>query len=275
MAMTLALPWNLDPVALTLGPVQIRWYGILFTAGLLLAIRLGTPLARTVGVTPEQDDSLVAWVVAGVVVGARLGHVLFYEPGKYLADPLSVLAVWHGGLASHGGVIGGLLGLLFFARKRGIPELPLLDVAAAVAPFTGAAIRLGNFCNSEIIGHPTTLPWAVRFVRVDDLPRHPAQLYEAITYSMIGLLLWQTARRRPARRPGWLLGWSLVLVFTARFALEFLKEPQVAVEARWPLDLGQLLSLPAVAVGLLLLFRASRPNDALPSPQPDSSGDRS
>jgi prolipoprotein diacylglyceryl transferase len=247
-----ALTWNVDPVLLSVGPFSIHWYGLLFTGGILLASWLGLPLARRDGLPAEEQDTLLWWIVIGVVVGARLGHVLFYEPARYFGHPLEILAIWHGGLASHGGVLGLLVALVLFARRRGIPPLPLFDAAAVVAPLTGAAIRIGNFFNSEIIGRPSGLPWAVTFLRVDDVPRHPAQLYEALAYGVIGIGLLRAARLRQSR-PGRLLGWSLVLVFSTRFLLEFLKEPQVAAEAGWLLDLGQLLSLPAIVAGVLLI----------------------
>ena len=252
------LIWNADPVAVTLGGLQLRWYGVLFTGGLLLAAHRGAALVRQVGVPAGEVDLLFTWVVAGVVIGARVGHVLFYQPGRYLVDPLAILAVWQGGLASHGGVIGLAVGVAAYARGRALPLLPVLDAVAVVAPLSGAAIRVGNFMNSEIIGRPTTLPWAVTFARVDLVPRHPAQLYEAASYAAIGLLLWRSVRSRAGVCPGLLLGLSLVLVFSVRFALEFLKEPQIAAEAAWPLNLGQLLSLPAIIVGVVLMVRALR-----------------
>jgi prolipoprotein diacylglyceryl transferase len=253
------MTWHLDPVAVTLFGVTIRWYGLLFAGGLLLAARLGTPLVRAAGLSNDEVERLFGWIVAGVVIGARLGHVLFYEPARYFADPVSILEIWHGGLASHGGVLGILAAIVIFARRRRIPVLPLLDAVAVVAPFAGAAIRLGNFANSEVIGRPSTVPWAVTFSRVDLVPRHPTQLYEALAYTLIGVGLWRAARSGATARPGWLLGWSLLLIFTVRFLLEFLKEPQVATEAGLPLDFGQLLSLPALlAAGAILLWSRRR-----------------
>jgi phosphatidylglycerol:prolipoprotein diacylglycerol transferase len=261
----LRLVWNVDPVLLRLGPLAIRWYGLLFAAGLLAAYQVGVRSFERAGGSAEEASRLLGYVVAGTVIGARLGHCLLYEPGYYLAHPLEILAVWRGGLASHGGALGIVLAVWIFARRHGRSPLWLLDRVAVCAPVAAACIRVGNFFNSEIVGRPTSVPWAVVFARLDPQPRHPAMLYEAAAYLAIFLaMLWLERRTGIGDRPGALTGLVLVLIFGFRFGIEFLKEPQEAFEASMPLDLGQLLSAPAMAIGAWLLATARR--RSLPQP---------
>lgn len=253
----LRLVWNVDPVLLHLGPLQLRWYGLLFTAGILLAYRVGVWSFELAGGDREETNRLLSYVVVGTVVGARLGHCLLYEPAYYLRHPLEILAVWRGGLASHGGAVGIVLAVWLFARRTGRDLRWLLDRVAVTAPIAAASIRVGNFFNSEIVGRPSNGPWAVVFARLDPLPRHPAMLYEAAAYLItFGVMLWLEWLTGIRERLGALTGILLVLVFGARFAIEFLKEPQEAFEAALPLDLGQLLSIPAVLIGVLLVTAA-------------------
>lgn len=250
--------WDVGPILVEVGPLAVRWYGVLFAAGFLAGYLLVRRIYRREG-KPEADlDVLLLYLVAGTVVGARLGHCLFYDPAYYLAHPLEILQIWEGGLASHGGALGVLLALYLYARRHpGQPYLWLLDRIAVPAALAGAFVRVGNFFNAEILGEPTDLPWAVVFARVDPVPRHPAQLYEAIGYAAIFVVLLALYRRYGARTPrGMLLGTFLVLVFTYRFLVEFVKLPQAAFEPGLALSVGQLLSLPFVAAGVLLLLRA-------------------
>jgi len=259
----LRLVWNVDPVLLQLGPLAIRWYGLLFATGLLAAYQVSLrSFARTDG-SADEAGRLLAYVVGGTIIGARLGHCLVYEPGYYLAHPFEILAVWRGGLASHGGALGIAVAVWIFARRTGRPYLWLLDRVAVGAPAAAVCIRVGNFFNSEIVGRPSTVPWAVVFSRIDSLPRHPAMLYEAAAYLVIlGAMLWLERRTTLASHPGALTGVLLVLVFSFRFGVEFLKEPQEAFEASMPLDLGQLLSVPAVAIGGWLVGTVRRRSQA-------------
>lgn len=259
-----SLSWNVDPTLWHLGPLELRWYGVCFAVGILLAFQLGRRVLEPDGVTHRQTDRLLGYLVVGTLVGARLGHCLFYEPAFYLIHPLQILFIWRGGLASHGGVVGILIATWLFARRLGWRYLWLADRIAVVAPIAAASIRVGNFFNSEIIGRPATGPWAITFLRVDGQPRHPAQLYEATFYLMVQVLALALYRRTSiARRPGALLGAILVIIFSFRFLVEFLKEPQTPFEARMWLDLGQLLSIPAIAVGAFLLWRALQGEDEL------------
>lgn len=250
--------WSVSPDILHLGPFTLRWYGLLFAAGFLVGFYLMRHIYRREG-RPERDlDTLLWHLLIGTVVGARLGHCLFYEPEYYLSNPIEIFKVWEGGLASHGGTVGVFVALILYTRRR--PDQPLLWLADRLAVPTALAasfIRLGNLFNSEIYGHMTTVPWAFVFERVDPHPRHPTQLYEAIVYAVLfGILLALYRRgvliRWPKGRP---LGVFLVWVFGWRWVIEWVKEPQEAFSLGLPLNMGQLLSLPFVAVGLYLMLR--------------------
>jgi phosphatidylglycerol---prolipoprotein diacylglyceryl transferase len=250
--------WDVDPVLFSAGPLQVRWYGAFFAAAFLFGFLLMRWVYRREG-RPEADlDGLFLSALVGGVVGARLAHVVVYEPARFLADPLEVFALWRGGLASHGGAAGIVLAIWLHCRRRpDRPFLATLDRAALVALPGGALIRVGNLFNSEIVGHPTDVPWAVVFARLDPLPRHPAQVYEALAYAAIFAVLLTLYRRRGRElAPGVLLGWTLVLAFTARTLVEFVKTPQAEWETSLPVTAGQLLSLVPVALGVWLLVRA-------------------
>lgn len=249
--------WNVDPVAFALGPVAVHWYGLLFAVGFFVGLRLMTRMYVREGRDPAELDLLFGYVVAGVLVGARLGHCLFYDPAYYFAHPLDILKIWEGGLASHGGVVGLVVAAWLFRRHPGGPDLLwLLDRVAIPGALGGMCIRLGNFMNSEIVGLPTNVSWAVVFERVDGLPRHPVQLYEAVAYALIFVALFGAYRRGAGQRRGLLTGSLLALVFAARFGLEFFKTPQESFALQGALNLGQWLSVPCVLAGLYLMWRA-------------------
>ena len=251
--------WNADPIAVSIGPLSIHWYGLLFAAAFIAGLRIMGRMFAREGRDKNDLDSLLGFVVIGALVGARLGHCLLYDPVYYLSNPLDILKIWEGGLASHGGVIGILLAVWAFARKGKYPFWWLLDRIAVPAALGGAFIRIGNFMNSEIVGMPTIASWAVIFERVDDLPRHPVQLYEAAAYLMIFAVLYSAWRAPGVRsRQGLLAGNFLVLVFAARLVLEFFKTPQAAYEAGYFLTVGQWLSIPCILTGLWLVARAGR-----------------
>lgn len=205
-------------------------------------------------------DSLLMYMVAGTVIGARLGHVLFYDPAYYMSHPLEIIMIWKGGLASHGGTLGILIAIYFYCRKHADqPYLWLLDRLAIPAALGACFIRIGNFFNSEILGLPTNVPWAIVFERIDDLPRHPVQLYESITYAVIFIILLTIYKQLFDRlKDGILLGTMFTLTFGARFFLEFIKTHQAAYEDGFALTVGQWLSVPMVIVGILLLLRGLR-----------------
>jgi prolipoprotein diacylglyceryl transferase len=249
--------WNADPIAVAIGPLSIHWYGLFFAAAFIVGLHIMGRMFVRDGRDRSDLDSLLGFVVIGALVGARLGHCLVYDPAYYLANPLDILKIWEGGLASHGGVAGLLVAVWAYARSRSYPFLWLLDRIAVPAALGGAFIRMGNFMNSEIVGIPTIVSWAVIFTRVDDLPRHPVQLYEAAAYLLIFVVLALAYQAQGIRRrQGVLAGFFLVLVFAARFALEFFKTPQAAYEAGFSLTVGQWLSVPCVLAGLWLVARA-------------------
>ncbi len=256
----LYIVWDVDPEILHIGIFHLRWYGLLFATGFFVGYFIMKKFFRESRIPLSYLDALTVYVVLGTVIGARLGHVLFYAPDYYLAHPVEIVQIWKGGLASHGGAIGILIALWLFTRKyRKIELLWLLDRLVIPAALGGALIRIGNLFNSEIIGKPTDLPWAFIFVRVDSTPRHPSQIYEALAYLGVFLLLWfYYQKHRPSPPRGKLFGWFLILVFTARFFIEFVKEIQEPFEAALPLDMGQILSIPFILVGAYFVFRSSK-----------------
>ena len=252
--------WDVSPELLRLGPFALRWYGVCFALGFFLGYFIVRRIFRREN-KPERDlDRLLFYMLAGTIVGARLGHCLFYEPAYYLSRPLEVLMFWKGGLASHGGAIGILTALYLYSRSR--PEQPylwLLDRIAVPTALGGCFIRLGNLFNSEILGTLTDVPWAFVFARIDEVPRHPVQLYESIAYAFVFVVLLVVYRKWGDRTPrGLLTGLFLVLVFGARFFIEFVKMLQAAFGEALPLGMGQLLSIPMILAGLVLLWRADR-----------------
>ncbi len=256
-----AIVWDVDPIIIHIGARGIRWYGLLFALAIYLGYRFFERVFREEKLPPQLLDRLALYVIIGIIVGARLGHVLFYDWPYYSRHPIDIIKIWEGGLASHGGAFGILLAFWLFVRKyrSQYPQLSylwLLDRMVIPTALGGALIRLGNLFNSEILGRPADLPWAFIFKRIDNLPRHPAQLYEAVTYFLVFLLLrWLYRRRQWGRYRGRLLGPFLTLVFGMRFVIEFFKERQESFQHPLPVDMGQLLSIPFVLVGLYLWFR--------------------
>ena len=252
--------WNANPELLNLGWLSIRWYGLLFASGFFFGFLFMRYVYTRERKPIAHLDSLLFYMMVSAIVGARLGHCFFYEPEYYLANPLEILFVWQGGLASHGGAIGILVGLYLYTRNRpDQPYLWLLDRIAIPTALAGSFIRLGNLFNSEILGTPSDKPWAFVFERYDMQPRHPVQLYESLAYLLTFVILSALYRRLGESAPrGFYLGVFLILVFSARFALEFFKERQADYATAFPLSVGQLLSIPAVLAGLALLLRMNK-----------------
>jgi prolipoprotein diacylglyceryl transferase len=253
--------WSVDPELIRMGPLAIRYYGLGFVFAFGFGLRLMRTAYRSAGRVDEKLSLLLWHVMAGALIGARLGHCLLYDPAYYLTHPFVILWVWRGGLASHGGAIGIFASLYLYSRRQSsVPYLWLLDQIVVPTALAGALIRLGNLFNSGIYGQPTLVPWAFVFTRIDPLPRHPTQLYESLAYGLIFvLLLWLHRTERVHAGRGLLLGLFLVLVFTFRFLVEFLKVPQESYAHHLPLNAGQLLSLPMVGLGLWLLVRLQGP----------------
>jgi prolipoprotein diacylglyceryl transferase len=249
------LIWDVDPDLIHIGPFRVRWYGLFFASGFLVGYAILTQIYRREGRPVENLSALFVYLLFGTIIGARLGHVLLYHPDYYLARPWEILMIWQGGLASHGGFTGVLIAIYLYLRKyRDMTFLQLADRLAIAALWTAGMIRIGNFFNSEILGTPSSAPWAIVFRRVDDIPRHPAMLYEAAAYLLVFCALytayWKT---KIAEYPGRILGVTLATSFLARFLIEFVKENQAPFEEALVLNMGQLLSLPFIAAGILLI----------------------
>lgn len=258
--------WNVDPEFINLfDRYSVRYYSILFGLGIYLSGWLTYQHLKKSKHSQISFEHLSIYIIMGIVIGARLGHCLFYDPTYYLANPIEMLlpiqkieGAWtftgYLGLASHGGSIGVLLALYLFSKRKKIQFLQLLDIVALATPLAGAFIRLGNFMNSEIIGQPTNGNYGIIFEQVDQLPRHPSQLYEAITYFIIFILLYAN-KRQLFQYTGRYFGIMVMLVFIARFAIEFTKIDQASFEAGMLLNMGQLLSIPFILIGAYFTFR--------------------
>jgi len=255
--------WNVDPEIINVLGISIRYYGLLFVSGLILCFFILGWIFKRENIPYEHLEKLSIYGMIGILAGARLGHCLFYEPSYYLSHPLEMILPitfppdggikfsGYQGLASHGGVLGLLIALYFYSRKTKHSMIDTIDLIAVVAGLSFGFIRLGNFMNSEIIGIPTTKPWGVIFERVDYVPRHPAQLYEAISYFIIfAIMMILYKKMRDRFKNGFFFGLANVLFFTARFIIEFVKENQVGFEDVMTFNMGQLLSLPYIVVGI-------------------------
>ncbi len=243
--------WNINPILLEFGFLKIRWYGAMFATAFVFCYSMMQWVYQREGKDVEELDRLLWYTAIGTVLGARLAHVFIYDPAFYLAHPSKILAIWEGGLASHGANIGILLALYFYKRGTDYSYLWLLDRVAFPCAMGGCFIRIGNFFNSEILGTVTNQPWGIIFARVDDLPRHPVQLYEAFCYALIFFILLQVYKKtydKPIR--GLIFGLFTTLVFLVRIFLEFFKTEQAMYESDLPLTTGQLLSVPFVLAGI-------------------------
>ena len=257
------IQWNVHPELFQLGFLTIRWYGLLFALAFILGFRVFEKILMAEKIPMEHLDRIFVTMVISTIVGARVGHCLFYEPEIYLNDPIRILKVWEGGLASHGAAVGIFSALAFYCKKYKMNWLWLVDRLCLTVALAGGFIRLGNLFNSEILGKPTQLPWSFVFTSVDRVPRHPTQLYESITYfSSFGLLYWLYWKKKKGEARGYLFGLFLILIFGSRFVWEFLKENQVAFESSLPLNLGQLLSIPLILAGAILMYRSGQPTAA-------------
>ena len=277
--------WNPDVVAFSLGPLEVRWYSLLWCIGLFAVYQLMHYLFKEQKLGEDKFEPMFLYCFLGILIGARLGHCLFYEPEYYLSRPMEMIlpmrkfadGEWHftgyEGLASHGGTLGLMIAIILYSRNVKLNLMHVLDNVAIVTPICACAIRLGNLMNSEIIGHPTDVPWAFVFERVDMLPRHPGQLYEAICYAIFFFIGWfiyrlslkkETMERYTsnARKPlvdirvgsGFYFGLCLFLIFLSRIFIELTKENQVDFESGMMFNMGQLLSVPFVLLGLYCML---------------------
>lgn len=254
---------GLDPIALELGPLVLRWYSLAYIAGILAAWWLLMRMVKRPAspMTTKNVDDLVTWCTLGVILGGRLGYVLFYNPAQYLADPLSALKLWEGGMAFHGGLAGVILAIFLYTRSQGLSTLRVLDYVAVVTPIGLLLGRLANFVNGELWGRPTDGSWGVIFPDAGPEPRHPSQLYEAaleglLLLVLLSMLFWLTDARK---KPGLLGGLFILGYGVSRFVIEYFREPdtQLGVLATG-LTMGQTLSLPLIAGGMWLLATLGR-----------------
>ena len=286
MSCELFIHWNPDLVFFHLGPLAVRWYGLCWLVGFAVAYLLVRRLYREQKIKDELFDPLFIYCFMGILLGARLGHCIFYEPDYFLTSVRGIIEMFlpirfvdgninyagnwlfqltggaaafvgYEGLASHGGTLGLMIALWLYVKKTKLNIWTVLDNIAIATGSMACFIRLGNLMNSEIIGKVTDVPWAFIFERVDQMPRHPGQLYEAIAYAILFGILWYLHKRMPEKiGTGWYFGFCLAYIFTFRFVIEYTKEVQEAFEASLPLDMGQILSIPFVILGVWCMVRA-------------------
>jgi prolipoprotein diacylglyceryl transferase len=273
--------WNPDLVAFHIGPFAVRWYGLMWIIGLTLAYLVVQRLYKEQKIKDELFDPLFLYCFVGILAGARLGHCIFYQPdvfltswrgiiemllpihfgndGSWLGETFGFYVIGYAGLASHGGTLGLMIALWLYVKHTKLSIWSVLDNIAIATGTTACFIRLGNLMNSEIIGKITDVPWAFIFEKVDSMPRHPGQLYEAIAYALLFCILWVLHKRMPEKiGTGWYFGFCLTYIFTFRFFIEYTKEVQEAFEASLPLDMGQILSIPFIILGVWCMIRAKR-----------------
>ena len=273
--------WDPDLVAFRLSFIVVRWYGLMWLIGLALAYFVVKRLYKEQKIKDELFDPLFIYCFFGILIGARLGHCLFYQPQDFLTSWQGIVEMllpihignngsWWGetfgffptgyaGLASHGGTLGLMIALWLYVRKTKLSIWTVLDNIAIATGTTACFIRLGNLMNSEIIGKITDVPWAFIFEKVDSMPRHPGQLYEAIAYALLFFIMWALHKKMPEKiGTGWYFGFCLTYIFTFRFFIEYTKEIQEAFEATLPLDMGQILSIPFIIIGVYCMIRAKK-----------------
>lgn len=253
--------WNVDPEIFRLGSLSVRWYGLLFASGFLIGYYIGEKMFKWEKVNPKWLDSLFIYLIVATIVGARLGHVLFYGWEYYSQHPWEIIKVWHGGLASHGGALGIMVALLLYSKYVSHRSLLwVLDRVVVPTALVAALIRTGNLMNSEIYGIQTSLPWGFIFDRNGEtVAKHPTQIYEALSYLFgFGLLMYMYWKTKAKDKQGMLLGVFFIITFLSRFLIEFIKEDQEAFEATMSLNMGQWLSIPFVIAGIILVAVAYR-----------------
>jgi prolipoprotein diacylglyceryl transferase len=281
------ITWNPAPEIFTIPGIEwpVRWYGLMWALAFILSHFFMNRIFKAEGRSEKNLDTLTLYIILATIIGARIGHCLFYGPWfdevnaegivineGYLAHPLNILKVYEGGLASHGGAIGILTGMILYCRKTKESWLWLFDRLVVVVPLASMCIRIGNLINSEIIGKVTDVPWAFIFVQEDNQPRHPAQLYEAVFCFFLFLFMyWFWKNKRETVGPGFMFGMMCVLLFIERFVDEFFKENQVAFEDGMALNMGQWLSVPFILLGAFMMFRSYKMKPAGYSQQAEAS----
>jgi len=252
------ITWNVNPEIFRIGSIAIRWYGLFFAISFYLGYIIMERIFKKEGVPLNVLDSLATYMIIATVIGARLGHVLFYQPEYYFAHPIEILKIWEGGLASHGAAVGIIFAIWLFSRKHEQSFFWTIDRIVIVVALAGFFIRMGNLMNSEIYGTTTNLPWGFIFAHDrggDGLAHHPTQIYEGFSYlAIFGYLLWYYIKKNGKPLEGYLFSMFLILVFGVRFLVEFIKLVQVEEESKYILDLGQALSIPLILAGFWILW---------------------
>ncbi len=252
--------WNVDPEIFSIGFFSLRYYSLMFIIGFLVMGEYVRKLFKKYDQDPELVSSLTTHIIVGMLIGSRLVHCLFYEPQYYFANPIDILKIWEGGLASHGGYLGVIIAVWFYMKKhKDLNFFWMLDLLAGPCLFVGGLIRVGNLFNSEILGKPTRLPIGVIFQRVDPFPRHPAMVYEAIGYFSVAMILFMLERKKFTQwKKGSIFAIAIILAFTFRFFIEFVKDEQATFRLTSLLNMGQLLSIAFVLGGILLWFKLQK-----------------
>ena len=276
MIRPLSIVWNFDPVFFSIGSLDIRYYGLMWALAILIGAKFFDNFCKREGLPPKVSESIFIYGTLATIIGARLGHCLFYDPMEYLSKPWTIITGFRdGGMASHGAAIGLLIGLWLFSRKNKLPYIWSLDRIMIAVGIGGAVVRLGNLFNSEIFGMATTLPWGFEFVRsakwVNEFAPaavHPTQIYEALCYLVLFIILWWMYYKKDTarRRPGLMFGLFLIVLFGTRFLIEFIKNPQEDFEVNMLLNMGQLLSIPFILTGIVILWCALRKPPLDPAP---------
>ena len=265
MTNLLSVVWDFNPVLVSIGGFEIRYYSLMWAAALLVGAWIFSYFCKKEGKPQSLADSAFLYIALGTMIGARVGHCLFYEPEYYLLKPWAIITeIRNGGLASHGATIGIILSIWLCSRKNKVSTMWMTDRLGVIAPISGALIRFGNLFNSEIIGHQTDMPWGFKFMRLyrglpaEQVPAcHPTQLYEALCYIATFLVLWWMYNKTEApRRRGLLFGVALIGIFLTRFFIEFVKVNQVAFEEGMSLNMGQWLSIPFIIIGVVSVWYA-------------------
>ena len=265
------ITWTADPAIFTIGSKEIRWYSLMFIIGFGIGYKIVERMWKRENINPKWIDPLLYYTLAGTVVGARLGHCLFYDPGYYLSHPFEILKVWEGGLASHGGVLGIIVAIYFYSKHVSRQSmLWTFDKLVVPTGLVAALIRIGNLMNHEVYGLPTDLPWGFRFIEnlhawrqgaepIFSAPSHPTQIYEAACYLLTFVLcMWLYFKKDAWKKEGLIFGIFMICIFTARFFIEFLKNNQEDFEAAMPINMGQCLSIPFIVMGIYFIVRAWR-----------------
>ncbi|MCF8299385.1 MAG: prolipoprotein diacylglyceryl transferase [Saprospiraceae bacterium] len=253
--------WDVSPKIISIGSFELRYYGLLFAGGFVIGYYIMMYIFKKESIPLKELDTLTTYAVIATIVGARLGHIIFYQPMSYIHNPIEILKVWHGGLASHGGTIGLLIALYFFSKKSTKKSyMWVLDRFVVPTAFVAFCIRMGNLMNSEIYGKETTLPWGFIFAQNNETtPKHPTQIYEALAYLLtFFLLLFIYNKSKYQPKKGLLFGIFLTGIFGFRFFIEFIKESQVGFEEAMVLNMGQLLSIPFIITGIFFIYKSQK-----------------